>query len=300
MMVNELEILKTLLGSLVQNSGVAVGPGDDCAVLDFAGGKLLAAVDQLIGDVHYFSSGTSPRRAGAKLMKRNLSDIAAMGGIPRWALLSIAVAGRGDAPEWILEFCRGAADAGAKYDVAIVGGDIAALKNSGETASLSILGEVPCGERALLRSGAKAGECVYVTGCFGNSLGSEHHLDFEPRLREGRFLASNHWASAALDVSDGLLLDAARLATASGVTLRIDPGRVPRREGAAIAAALGDGEDYELLFTVAPERAPELEKAWPEEFAPLARIGEVMAGSGEVIAPDGSDLLKGRVIGYEH
>ena len=68
----------------------------------------------------------------------------------------------------------------------------------------------------------------------------------------------------------------------------------------SIAAALGDGEDYELLFTVAPERAPELEKAWPEEFAPLARIGEVMAGSGEVIAPDGSDLLKGRVIGYEH
>lgn len=298
-MLNELEILKTLLGSLEQNSGVAVGPGDDCAVLDFAGGKLLAAVDQLIGDVHYFSNGTSPRRAGAKLMKRNLSDIAAMGGIPRWALLSVAVA-NGREAEWILEFCRGAADAGMKYDVAIVGGDIAALKNLGETASLSILGEMPHGETALLRSGAKAGEGIYVTGRFGNSLATEHHLDFEPRLREGRFLASNHWASAALDVSDGLLLDAARLAAASGVAMRIDPGRVPRREGASLAAALGDGEDYELLFTVPPERAPELEKTWPDGFAPLTRIGEVMAGSGEVVAPDGADLLKDRVVGYEH
>ena len=94
--------------------------------------------------------------------------------------------------------------------------------------------------------------------------------------------------------------NAARLAAASGVAMRIDPGRVPRREGASLAAALGDGEDYELLFTVPPERAPELEKTWPDGFAPLTRIGEVMAGSGEVVAPDGADLLKDRVIGYEH
>ncbi len=296
MMINELKILNALLPGLPQSPDVAVGPGDDCAVLNFGGGLLLAAVDQLIGDVHYFADSTDPARAGAKLMKRNLSDIAAMGGIPRWALLSVA-SGGGDA-RWIIAFCRGAAEAGRKYGVSLTGGDLASLKTQGEVASLSILGEVAHGE-ALLRSGAKAGDLLYVTGCFGNSLASEHHLDFEPRLREGRFLGANHFASAAMDVSDGLLLDAARLAAASGVKLEMDPARVPLRVGASTAMALGDGEDYELLFTVPADRAAELENVWQKEFAPICRIGRVLPGSG-VDAPDGRDLLNEGKTGYVH
>ena len=182
-MMDELKILSGLLPELAQNSSVAVGPGDDCAVLLLPGGDvdLLAAADQLICDVHY-TSDTPPETAGAKLLKRNLSDIAAMGGRPLWALLTVAANGR--SPEWLLRFCRGAAECGKKYGVPIVGGDLASLPPRTEVGTLTILGEVPRG-KAVLRSGAKPGEAVYVTGEIGNSFDSRHHLDFTPRLAEG-------------------------------------------------------------------------------------------------------------------
>ena len=203
-MPDELDILKKLLPTLPQAGSVAVGPGDDCAALEWSGDTLLlAAADQLIGGVHYYREATTPRRAGRKLMCRNLSDIAAMGGRPLWALLTVAASGR--TPEWILEFCRGVSECGAEYGVSVVGGDIASLPAPGEVTTLTILGTVRRGE-IVRRSGAKPGDLLYVTGALGNSLAGGHHLDFEPRLAEGRFLAEGKYASAMLDVSDGLLL----------------------------------------------------------------------------------------------
>ncbi len=290
-MPDELEILRRLLPGLPAGSGVALGPGDDCAALEISGGKLLlAAVDQLVGGVHYLPESTSPERAGAKLMKRNLSDIAAMGGIPRWALLAVAFEGR--SADWVTAFCRGAAAAGTRYGVAVVGGDLARLAGKGEAASLTILGEVAAKEM-VCRSGACPGDLVYVTGAIGNSFLSEHHLDFEPRLAEGRFLAANGFATAMLDVSDGLLLDAERLAAASGADITIDAAAVPLRAGAALPGALGDGEDYELLFTVRGEEAERLEREWPKELAPIRRIGFVAAGEGRLRGEYGRK-------GYEH
>ena len=139
--MNELHLLHTLLPELPVDASVPVGPGDDCAVLDVGNGEqLLAAVDQLIGDVHYYTDGTAPEAAGAKLLKRNLSDIAAMGGIPRWALLTLASGGRDD--DWLLRFARTVAREAAAYGVLLVGGDLAALPQSGrgEVATLTILG----------------------------------------------------------------------------------------------------------------------------------------------------------------
>ena len=227
-MLNECHILTQLLPGLPVSASVAVGPGDDCAALRTSGGGplLLAAVDQVIAEVHFAAASTSPERAGAKLVKRNLSDIAAMGGTPRWALLAFAARNRSET--WILEFCRGAADAGMRYGVPLVGGDIAELASDGVCASLAILGEVAENE-IVLRRGAKPGDRLYVTGCIGNSFRSEHHLDFTPRLAEGRFLAAHHFASAMLDISDGLLLDASRLATSSQVALTVEPERIPLR-----------------------------------------------------------------------
>ncbi len=297
-MIDELQILRELLPGLPQNDSVVLGPGDDCAALEIPGGRLLlAAVDQVIGDVHFFADSTPPAAAGAKLMKRNLSDIAAMGGEPRWALLSLAVKGRPAA--WIGEFCRGAAEAGQRYGVPVVGGDLAGLREQGIVGSLSILGEVPRGE-IVRRSGARPGDTLWVTGCFGNSLASGTHLSFEPRLAEGRFLAANGYADAMLDVSDGLLLDAGRLAAASGVGLELDPDLVPRREGATLEGALSDGEDYELLFAVPGGREAKLVEHWPVTLAPIVRIGRVVAGSGEISDPAGETLTKGRKTGYEH
>lgn len=299
MMLNERHILSQLLPGLAATESVAVGPGDDCAALRTSGGGplLLAAVDQVIAGVHFLSEGTAPARAGAKLMKRNLSDIAAMGGTPRWALLAFAARGRSES--WVLEFCRGAADAGMRYGTPLTGGDIAGLERDGVAASLTILGEVAESE-IVLRRGAKPGDLLYVTGWIGNSFLSEHHLDFTPRLAEGRFLASHRFASAMLDISDGLLLDASRLAAASQVALTVEQERIPLRAGAVPESAWSDGEDYELLFTVPADVATQLEAEWPPGFAPLTRIGSVSAGSGEVLDPEGNSLTEHRKSGYEH
>jgi len=292
MAIEELKILAGLLPELRQNDSVATGPGDDCAVLKTPGGgpmDILAAVDQLARDVHY-TGGTPPEAAGEKLLKRNLSDIAAMGGTPRWALLTVAAGGRDS--EWVLRFCRGVAEYAATCDLPVVGGDLAGLEADTEVATLTILGEIPTG-RAVLRSGARPGDGLYVTGSIGNSFESRHHLTFRPRLAEGEFLRGK--ATAMLDVSDGLLLDAERLARASQVDLILDAEKVPLRAGATLPEALGDGEDYELLFT-APSG---MEKRWLRELAPLTRIGEVRPGAGQILDKHGKEYDIERT-GYEH
>ncbi len=297
-MINELKILEQLLPTLRKSSELVIEPGDDCAALQLPGGQLLlVAIDQVIGEIHYDSQLTSPMVAGAKLMKRNLSDIAAMGGTPRWALLSLAVNGRSE--EWILDFCSGVRDAGEAFGVPLIGGDLATLPMVGEVGSLAILGEVPATE-VVRRSGARPGDLLYVTGAIGNSYKSGHHLDFQPRLGEGRFLASKHLASSMLDVSDGLLLDAIRLAKASHVDLVLEVDAVPLRSGADRQLALSDGEDYELLFTVPAERAESLEREWSQGFATLTRIGIVETGSGTVWSPTRENLSENRKVGYEH
>ena len=290
MALEELKILETLLPELPQDASVVLGPGDDCAVLETSGDtELLAAVDQLARDIHY-TADTPPGLAGEKLLKRNLSDIAAMGGTPRWALLTVAAGGRDG--RWVLEFCRGVSRCAAKYRVSVAGGDLAGLKTDTEVATLTILGEVPAG-RAIRRSGARPGDALYVTGEIGNSFASRHHLTFSPRLEEGVFLRGK--ATAMLDISDGLLLDARRLARASQADLKLDAALVPLRAGARLPDALSDGEDYELLFTAPPE----LETRWDRRLAKLTRIGEVLPGEGRILDADGNEYNLDR-IGYEH
>ena len=290
MALEELKILEKLLPELPQDASVVLGPGDDCAVLETSGDtELLAAVDQLARDIHY-TADTPPGLAGEKLLKRNLSDIAAMGGTPRWALLTVAAGGRDG--RWVLEFCRGVSRCAAKYRVSVAGGDLAGLKTDTEVATLTILGEVPAG-RAIRRSGARPGDALYVTGEIGNSFASRHHLTFSPRLEEGVFLRGK--ATAMLDISDGLLLDARRLARASQADLKLDAALVPLRAGARLPDALSDGEDYELLFTAPPE----LETRWDRRLAKLTRIGEVLPGEGRILDTDGNEYNLDR-IGYEH
>ncbi len=301
--MNELHLLHTLLPELPVDASVPVGPGDDCAVLDVGNGEqLLAAVDQLIGDVHYYTDGTAPEAAGAKLLKRNLSDIAAMGGIPRWALLTLASGGRDD--DWLLRFARTVSREAAAYGVLLVGGDLAALPQScrGEVATLTILGTPGAHQSLLLRRNAVPEEELWVTGALGNSLESGHHLTFQPRLEEGRFLAQHGFSRCALDLSDGLLLDAGRLAEASGVCVEIDATLLPLNHNACPRNALCDGEDYELLFTVPPDRSPALVAAWPAEFASITRIGRILPAENgkKVCDPEGNDWMKQERTGYVH
>lgn len=290
-MIDELAILQQWLPILNIGSDVAVGPGDDCAVIDSSDTEWqwLQTVDQLVDEIHFNSSDTPPEVAGIKLLKRNISDIAAMGGTPKWALLTIGA--NNFSSEWILEFLKGVKTAADQYGISIIGGDISSLVFPGLVTTLALTGIVPR-QQAVLRSGAKAGDRLWVTGKIGNSFNSRWHLDFIPRLKEGNFLRGR--ATAMLDISDGLLLDAARLAKMSNVDLVIDDANIPLRTGAILPNALSDGEDYELLFS-APATAL---RDWPVDFAPITAIGEVIQGSGNVRNRYG-DIWKMRY-GYEH
>lgn len=279
MSVNELELLNSFLPLLPGNSFVITGAGDDCAVLKWREeSDLLVTVDQLIMDVHFLSS-TAPERAGAKLVKRNLSDIAAMGGKPLWAVMTLGAEGPDQA--YLRDFMKGVCAECARYGTALCGGDISSLKGPGFVTALTLAGEVPAGQ-AVLRSGARPGDTVYVTGPVGNSFYSEHHLNFTPRLDLGEFLRRE--ATAALDISDGLLLDARRLAESSKADLEIIVEKIPLRQGAQLPSALSDGEDYELLFC-------------GREGLPFPAVGKVLPGTGKIRVPGMEEINS---YGFEH
>ena len=291
--MNEESFVRKLSALFPQSPDVAVGPGDDCAVLDLGTADLLlAAVDQVISDVHY-TKETSPEAVAGKLLKRNVSDIASMGGVPTHALLSLAVNPMDE--DWLLAFHQGMAKAAAAYGISIIGGDMAKLFAAGQSLSLTILGKVERG-KLCLRSNAGEGDLLYATGEFGNSFRSGHHLDFSPRLPEARFLAGD-FTCAMQDVSDGLLKDAARMAEASGLALQLDAGKIPLREGATPETALTEGEDYELLFALPERLRGRLESAWIFPDTKLTCLGRFVRGTPGQVSGVNENLIN---TGYDH
>ncbi|MFZ9683467.1 MAG: thiamine-phosphate kinase [Cephaloticoccus sp.] len=240
------------------------GMGDDCAVLPM--GARLVTVDPVIYGRH-FDDQVSARDAGAKLLKRNLSDLAAMGGRPTGAVIALALDPR-TRRDWLEPFYRGLAAAARRYQVPIVGGDVA--EGPGINASLTLLGE-PAGQRVLTRTGAGLHDHIFVTGVLGGSLASGHHHRFTPRLAEGAWLARQAAVRSMMDVSDGLAKDLQSL-TPSGLFPAIAADQLPRRRGVDVAGALSDGEDYELLFTLAARTdAKAFARRWRAAF-PRTRL----------------------------
>jgi thiamine-monophosphate kinase len=221
------------------------GMGDDCAVLPASPHPQLITVDPVIHGRH-FDDQVPARDVGAKLLKRNLSDIAAMGGLPTAAVVALILDPR-TSLLWLEAFYRGLSACARRYGVSIVGGDITQADGT-VAASLTLLGTMG-GRRTLTRHGASKGDWIYVTGVLGGSLGSGHHYRFSPRLAEGRWLARQTGVTAALDLSDGLAKDIHAL-TPPGTVPLIEATHLPIRRGFNAKAALSDGEDYELLFTV--------------------------------------------------
>ena len=243
------------------------GIGDDCAVLPASRGRQLITVDPVIYGRH-FDDTVPPRAVGAKLLKRNLSDIAAMGGRPVSAVLAITLDAR-VSRRWLELFYRGLAVAARRYRVAIVGGDVAESRGT-VAACLTLLGET-AGPRVLTRSGARVGDWIFVTGKLGGSRATGHHYRFVPRLAEGAWLARRAEVRAMMDVSDGLAKDLGAL-TPRGATAVLDESALPCRGNADVRAALTDGEDYELLFAVAGRADGDaLRRAWCRRF-PTTRL----------------------------
>ncbi|OPZ24854.1 MAG: Thiamine-monophosphate kinase [Lentisphaerae bacterium ADurb.BinA184] len=283
--------------------GVVVPPGDDCAAVTVPEGRLLLfAVDQVVGGRHYVAHGpadTPPRLVGRKVLARNLSDVAAMGGTPTYCVVSAALPPQ-RSEGWLNEVLDGVVALAAEYGVHMIGGDLSAAPHD-EVVSLAILGEVEAA-RVCRRGGARAGDLLLATGRFGDSFPSGHHLSFVPRLREGQWLAGSGAVTAMIDVSDGLLLDASRLARASGQAVALHPERVPlRTPQTSLAAALHDGEDYELLAAVRRDRAEALLAGWPFGDVPLTALGEFVPGREPgVYDGRGARLDTRGQAGYDH
>ncbi len=287
--MNEFDLIQLLTRSLPINDAVVVGPGDDCAVLDLGGGdrQLLLKTDAVVEGVH-FTSETPPEKIGRKALARCLSDIAAMAGTPTAALVTLGLP-REFAPKFVEKVYAGMSVLAEQHGVAIVGGETT-LNPERMLISVALLGWVAKG-RAILRAGAKLGDAIFVTGELGGSL-SGKHLDFEPRLAEARWLAEHFAVHAMIDLSDGLAGDLRHVLKASGVGAELLKSAIPISRAAKETArsgplakppplaALTDGEDFELLFSVASKDAVPLLDAWKKQFPKLrlSCIGKIVAG----------------------
>lgn len=308
--VNEFALIARLTRDLPGNDSVVVGAGDDCAVLDLGTPDRLwlLKTDAVVEGVHY-RSDTPPERIGHKALGRGLSDVAAMAGTPRAALVTLGLPRRFDV-EFVEKIYAGMNELARRHGVAMVGGETTTNPDR-VLISVSLLGFVPR-EKMLLRSGAKPGDAIFVTGELGGSLAGKH-LEFEPRLAEAHWLAEHFDVHAMIDLSDGLAGDLRHVLKASGVGAELRQSAVPVSRAAKLAAkagdaakpafvaALTDGEDFELLFTVAGKDAVPVLDAWKKAFPSLrlSCIGKITAGEG-ILLRDPTGVRPLTAHGYVH
>lgn len=306
-------------GARGDSSGVELGIGDDAALLRVPpGDDLVVAVDTIVEGRH-FPRGSDPRSIGHRALAVNLSDMAAMGAQPRWALLALTMPAAEE--EWLEAFAGGLHALADRHGVVLVGGDTTA---GSLTISVQILGLVPEG-RALRRDGAKAGDLLVVTGSLGDAAAGlkvlqrqgaaridAHERELvqrfeypDPRVQFG--IAAGAIASAAMDLSDGLAGDLPKLAQASGVCARVAIERLPLSAALRASAsvdearelALCGGDDYELLLTVSSQRYQQLASIATALGVPLTSIGEMGPGAGVNWSKDGAEFAVAAT-GYDH
>ena len=289
--MNEFELIARLTRALPVNPSVVVGAGDDCAVLD--GGRpghyLLLKTDAVVQGVH-FTAAATPEQIGHKALARCLSDIAAMAGQPLAALVTVALP-TDFKPDEVERIYAGINGLAQRYGVAIVGGETTSNPER-LLLSVAVLGEV-ARDKCILRSGAKEGDALFVSGELGGSRAGKH-LEFEPRLAEAQWLAANFSIHAMIDLSDGLAGDLPHILQRSGVGAELLAQAIPisraaklqaRSESSAkppLLAALGDGEDFELLFAAPSRQAVPLLDGWKKQFprVRLSCIGRITKGHG--------------------
>jgi len=308
--MKEFDLINLLTPGLPHNASVIVGAGDDCAVLDagLPDRWQLFKTDAVVEGVH-FTAETPPEKIGHKALARCLSDIAAMAGTPTSAVITIGLPKAFDA-ERVRRVYDGLNALARRHGVAIVGGETTTCPER-MFLSVAVLGTV-AKDKCPLRSGAKAGDAIFVTGELGGSL-SAKHLDFEPRLEEARWLAQHFHLHALMDISDGLAGDLRHILNASKVGAELLASAVPvsraaklqaKAESSAkppLLAALTDGEDFELLFTVAGRSAVPLLDAWKSKFSKvkLSCVGKITAGPGLRLR-DERGLRELTLHGYTH
>jgi thiamine-monophosphate kinase len=328
--VRELALIRAIRTRAGRGPGVRVGIGDDCAVLEpRSGALLLATTDLLIEDVHFRRAYATPSDIGWKALAVNLSDIAAMGGEPRWALIALACPASTRSEE-VEAFYEAVWAVAGEHGVTVVGGDTSSSP-SGWIINITLLGETT--GAPLLRSSARPGDVVAVTGPLGGSAAGlallsagaippgldqgdvdavrRAHLRPEPRVREGRWLAGTGAVTAMIDLSDGLVTDLGHLVEESQVGARIDVDRLPvsaaarhvaaASGGDARAWAAGGGEDYELLFACHREAWERLRRGLEDATGrPAHAIGEIVDQASGMSFVDARGAPVALAPGFEH
>jgi len=278
--------------------------GDDAAVI----GDRIITVDMLTEGVDFLLAETDPTWIGRKALAVNLSDIAAMGGIPKWIFVAVALPREG-ALELAEQLLAGMQPLIDKHNLVLAGGDTNTW-DGGLVVSITVIGCVPA-EGVFLRSGGKAGDRIFVTGPLGGSI-LRHQFFFEPRIDEALHLNKHYNIHAAIDISDGLTLDLHRLATESRLGATLIESAIPIAADAIALAkrssrlplehALSDGEDFELLFTLAPQEAATLLSLQPFQSAgvTLYDIGELTTEPGLRMVTPGGSIHPLTPRGFEH
>jgi thiamine-monophosphate kinase len=300
-------------------TNAVLGVGDDAALVDVSNGMDLAvSTDTMVQGTHFFPD-VHPENLGHKALAVNLSDMAAMGAMPYWAMLALTLPAVDDA--WLAAFSKGFFDLAEEFNVSLIGGD---TTRGPLSLTVTIMGEVPAGA-ALRRSGAKAGNDVWVSGNIGDAALAVAHRNgklvltegdyheavmrlYEPTPRVGLGQALRGMATAAIDVSDGLLADLGHICRLSGVGATVDASSIPLSAIGArhvaslegLTAIVAGGDDYELCFTAPANARESIEDLTEMLNIPLTRIGQVRRGKGvSLIGPDGKPLkIDGR--GYDH
>jgi thiamine-monophosphate kinase len=324
----EFELIRRFFAPLAKDPG-SLGLTDDAAVLvPRSGFDLVLTKDMLAAGIHFFADD-APEAIAAKALRVNLSDLAAKGARPRGYLMGLALPSDWTA-SWLERFCNGLAADQAAYDIQLLGGDTIRSGN-GLQVSITAIGEVETG-RAVRRSGALPGDILFVTGTIGDAAAGLqarlnpdfcrnnelteadelHILDryLLPRPRTRLSVAIAGFASAAMDISDGLFADCTHLAAASGVDFSIDLGQLPLSKAMAhlqvrspedFARCLNGGDDYEILAAVPKERAEAFRKAAEAVSCCITEIGEAVEGKGHVRLSDaGRPVGINRFTGFRH
>ncbi|MEW6727614.1 MAG: thiamine-phosphate kinase [Bacillota bacterium] len=324
--IGESGLIARWAGRVTAGPGVIKGIGDDAAVLRLGGRTLLVTTDMLVEGVHFDTAYAGWRDLGHKALAVNVSDIAAMGGCPLWAVIALGLPPSTEV-EGIDEFYAGLLESAGRWGVSLAGGDTVRSPQA-VVINLTVIGEA-APEGVLYRSGARPGDRIGVTGPLGASGAGLHllqhpvsnlppaiadtlrkaHLRPEPRLAAGAILAGSGCVTAAADLSDGLAVDLGHICDASGVGCVVKAAALPVAPAAAELArvtgmdpmewVLYGGEDYELLFTASPETGGELEGLMTEAGLSCCWIGKITADGRRLLqTPDG--LRELRPGGYSH
>ena len=297
--IGEFSFINLISHSIKTDASVVYGIGDDTAVLKYTKDKyLLFTCDMIIEDVH-FTRKMKPEDIGYKALACNISDIASMGGIPKYAIISLGLPVNLSV-DFVNRIYKGIKKVAGKFNINIVGGDTNRTEKI--TINIALLGEIEK-NKLTLRSKARIGDLIFVSNFLGSACNRAEYPDFVPRVKEARYLVNNYKINSMIDISDGLVSDLGHIVKSSGVGADIYEEAIPKPKDVTMDDALYAGEDYELLFTLSKKEAGKLINNFSSKkgFVSFSQIGVITSKRAKIRLINNDCFVKIlKTKGYRH